>query len=68
MIPFEVVTAGLMPEALRQQYGLPWGRSQQRLWRLAKASVPRLVGMTPPILRVWPLPGKNVKLAPALRT
>ena len=68
MIPFEAVTAGLLPEALREQYGLPWGRRQQRLWRLAKASVPRLVGMTPPILRVWPLPGKNVKLAPALRS
>jgi hypothetical protein len=25
--------------------------------------VPRIVALTPPVLRVWPLPGKSVKLA-----
>jgi uncharacterized protein (DUF2236 family) len=63
MVPFEVVTAGLLPPALRESYGLAWGRGQQRAFRLAVAAVPRLVALTPPVLRVWPLPGKSVKLS-----
>ena len=63
MIPFEVVTTGLLPPALRAQYGLAWGAGQQRAYRLAVRTVPRLVALTPPLLRVWPLPGRNVKLA-----
>ena len=63
MIPFEVVTAGLLPAALRSQYGLAWGAGQQRAFRLAVRTVPRIVALTPPLLRVWPLPGHNVKLA-----
>jgi uncharacterized protein (DUF2236 family) len=63
MIPFEVVTAGLLPPALRAEYGLAWGAGQQRAFRLAVRAVPRLVALTPPLLRVWPLPGHNVKLA-----
>jgi uncharacterized protein (DUF2236 family) len=63
MIPFEVVTAGLLPPVLRKAYGLAWGPAQQRAFRLAAAAVPRVVKLTPPILRVWPLPGHNVRLA-----
>ena len=63
MIPFEVVTAGLLPPILRSEYGLAWGPRQQRAYMLAVRTVPRLVAMTPPLLRVWPLPGRNVKLA-----
>jgi uncharacterized protein (DUF2236 family) len=63
MIPFEVVTAGLLPAALRDQYGLAWGAGQQRAYRLAVRTVPRLVALTPPLLRVWPLPGRSVRLA-----
>jgi uncharacterized protein (DUF2236 family) len=66
MIPFEVVTAGLLPPALREQYGLPWGPAQQRVFRLMVIAVPRLVAVTPPVLRVWPLPGRNVSLAASL--
>ena len=62
MIPFEVVTAGLLPPDLRESYGMPWGRRQQRAFRLAVAAVPRIVALTPPVLRVWPLPGHSVKL------
>lgn len=62
MIPFEVVTAGLLPQALRVQYGLPWGPRQQRAFKLAVRALPRFVAITPPLLRVWPLPGRNVKL------
>jgi uncharacterized protein (DUF2236 family) len=63
MIPFEVVTAGLLPPTLRSEYGLEWGPRRQRAYRLAVRTVPRLVALTPPLLRVWPLPGHNVKLA-----
>ena len=63
MIPFEVVTAGLLPPTLRSEYGLAWGPRQQRAYRLAVRTVPRLVALTPPLLRVWPLPGHNVKRA-----
>ena len=62
MIPFEIVTAGLLPPALREQYGLPWTRAHQRTYRLMVMALPRLVAVTPPVLRVWPLPGHNVKL------
>jgi len=62
MIPFESVTAGLLPATLREQYGLPWGRAQQRMHRLMVIALPRLIAVTPPIIRVWPLPGHNVKL------
>lgn len=63
MIPFEIVTAGLLPPALREQYGLAWGAAQRRLYRLMVLALPRLVAITPPVLRVWPLPGHNVKLS-----
>ena len=66
MFPFEVVTAGLLPPALREQYRLPWGPAQQRVFRLMVIVLPRLVAVTPPVLRVWPLPGHNVSLAPSL--
>jgi len=62
MVPFEVVTTGLLPPSLRESYGLAWGRGQQRAFRLAVAAVPRMVALTPPLLRVWPLPGNSVKL------
>ena len=62
MFPLEVVTAGLLPATLREQYGLPWGAAQRRAFRLAVAAVPRVVALTPPLLRVWPLPGHNVTL------
>ena len=62
MVPFEIVTTGLLPPTLRESYGLAWGRGQQRAFKLAVAAVPRMVALTPPRLRVWPLPGKSVKL------
>jgi hypothetical protein len=52
---------------LREQYGLAWGAGQQRAYRLAVRTVPRLIALTPPVLRVWPLPGHNVILPAAAR-
>jgi uncharacterized protein (DUF2236 family) len=63
-VPLEIVTAGLLPPELRDQYRLRWGRREQSLYRLFSIAVPRLVAVTPPVLRVWPLPGRNVSLAP----
>lgn len=63
-VPFELITSGLMPTELREQYGLPWGRAHQRVYAFFTRALPRLVAVTPPVLRVWPLPGHNVRLAP----
>ena len=62
-VPWEMITTGLLPPPLREQYGLNWGRREERLFRLLTIAVPKLVAVTPPVLRVWPLPGRNVKLA-----
>lgn len=62
-VPFEIVTTGLLPAELRAQYGLPWSRSHQRVYRIAVRTLPRIVALTPPVLRVWPLPGRNVTLS-----
>lgn len=60
MIPLNVVTTGLLTPALREQYGLPWGPGQQRTYRLALKVLPRLIALTPPLLRVWPRPGRCI--------
>lgn len=65
MIPLDVITAGLLPDVLREQFHLPWGRGRQRAFRIAVKSLPRIVAFTPPLLRVWPLPGHNVTLKAA---
>jgi uncharacterized protein (DUF2236 family) len=61
MVPFEIVTSGLLPPTMRAQYGLAWGQGQQRAFKVALATLPRVVALTPPFLRVWPLPGRAVK-------
>jgi uncharacterized protein (DUF2236 family) len=60
MIPLNLVTTGLLPPALREQYGLPWGPCQQRAYRLALKAVPRIIALTPPLLRVWPRRGRSI--------
>lgn len=60
MIPLNVVTTGLLAPLLREQYGLAWGPRQQRVYRLAVALVPRVIALTPPLLRVWPRPGRCI--------
>jgi len=62
MIPLELITAGLLPETLRIQYGLAWGRGRRVLFRSAVRTLPHVVALTPPLLRVWPLPGRTVSL------
>ena len=67
MLPLNVITTGLLAPALREQYGLPWGRRQQRAYRLAVAVLPRVIALTPPLLRVWPLPGRSLVFTPSGR-
>jgi uncharacterized protein (DUF2236 family) len=62
LIPLEIVTAGLLPPALREQFCLPWGPRRQRAYRLAVKTLPTVIALTPPVLRVWPLPGHHVTL------
>jgi uncharacterized protein (DUF2236 family) len=65
MIPLELITAGLLPAALRTQYGLAWGRGRRLMFQAAVKTLPRFVALTPPLLRVWPLPGRNISLREA---
>jgi uncharacterized protein (DUF2236 family) len=67
MIPLNVVTSGLLTPALREQYGLAWGPRQQRAYRLAVAVVPRVIALTPPLLRVWPRRGRSIVFTPGGR-
>jgi uncharacterized protein (DUF2236 family) len=60
MIPLNLVTSGLLAPGLREQYGLAWGPRQQRAYRLAVAVVPRMIALTPPLLRVWPRRGRSI--------
>ena len=62
-MPWEVATTGLLPPPLREQYGLPWNPAQQRIYRIGVMTVSRIVALTPPVLRVWPLPGHSVTLS-----
>lgn len=61
-LPFEVITTGLLPPPLRRQYRLPWSPGRRRAFALAVRTVPRIVALTPPVVRVWPLPGRSVRL------
>jgi uncharacterized protein (DUF2236 family) len=60
MIPLNLITTGLLPPALREQYGLRWGSQEQRAYRFALRVVPRVIALTPPLLRVWPRPGRSI--------
>ncbi|HET9782909.1 MAG TPA: oxygenase MpaB family protein [Candidatus Dormibacteraeota bacterium] len=63
-MPLELITTGLLPASLREQYRLSWGRVHARMFRLFTRALPLLIAVTPPVLRVWPLPGHNVRLSP----
>ncbi|MGH7762750.1 MAG: oxygenase MpaB family protein [Candidatus Dormibacteraceae bacterium] len=67
MLPLNVVTTGLLTPALREQYGLAWGPRQQRAYRMAVAVVPRVIALTPSLLRVWPRPGRSIVFTPSGR-
>jgi uncharacterized protein (DUF2236 family) len=62
MLPLNVVTTGLLPRGLREQYRLPWGPGEQRMYRLTVTVLPRIIAITPPLIRVWPRPGRSLVL------
>jgi uncharacterized protein (DUF2236 family) len=49
--PHEVVTAGLLPPRVRQQYGLRWDRRREAAYRALVVSLRGLVRVAPPFLR-----------------
>jgi len=67
MLPLNVVTTGLLTPALRAQYGMQFGPWQQRTYRLAVRVLPRVIALTPPVLRVWPRPGHSIVFTPGGR-
>ena len=52
--PLVILTAGLLPPAVRDAYGLAWGRTNQSAFRLARGVLRALDGMAPPLLRELP--------------
>jgi len=67
MFPLNAVTTGLLPATLREQYRLRWGPGERRAYRLAVAVLPKVIAITPSLLRVWPRPGRSVILTPGGR-
>ena len=51
-----MTTTGLLPPALRDDYGLAWGPLRERAFRLSTAGARRAVGILPPGLRQLPVP------------
>src|SRR5438128_4861867 len=56
--PLAVITAGLLPPALREGYGLKWGRAQRAAFAACRAGLPRLVQIAPEPVR-WLPPARN---------
>jgi len=51
---FRLITAGLLPERLRQGYELAWNNRREKNFRLAAAGIRRLLPLMPPPLRIVP--------------
>jgi len=52
--PLEVLTAGLLPERLRADYGLRWGALEQTAFRAARGCLPAVLAALPRRLRHMP--------------
>src|SRR5260370_32863177 len=52
--PLTVITAGLLPAALREGYGLKWGRAQRAAFAACRVGLPRLVAIAPGPVRLLP--------------
>jgi uncharacterized protein (DUF2236 family) len=51
---FRLLTAGLLPEKLRQDYEMIWSHRREKTSRLAAAGIRRLLPLMPPLLRIVP--------------
>jgi uncharacterized protein (DUF2236 family) len=47
-------TVGLLPAAVREDYGLPWSARRERLLGLSTGVARRVLRVTPPVIRHWP--------------
>jgi uncharacterized protein (DUF2236 family) len=56
--PLTVITAGLLPPALREGYGLKWGRAQRAAFAACRLGLPRLVKIAPEPVR-WLPPARD---------
>ncbi|MEO3787736.1 oxygenase MpaB family protein [Actinocorallia sp. B10E7] len=54
LVVFRLVTTGLLPEAIREQYGLPWSPFRQRVFNVLMALVKIGMNLTPRGLRKLP--------------
>ncbi len=52
--PLTIITAGLLPPAIREGYGLRWGRAQRAAFAACRAGLPRLVAIAPRPVRLLP--------------
>lgn len=52
--PLKTITTGLLPEELRQQYRLSWGRLDRALFRSSETAIPPLLKVTPGPVRYLP--------------
>lgn len=52
--PLRTITAGLLPVRLRDQYGLKWGRPQRATFASCQTMMPRILKVTPPMVRFLP--------------
>jgi uncharacterized protein (DUF2236 family) len=64
--PLRALTAGLLPQTLREAYGLPWGRPQRAIMASACWSLPRLLPLLPAALRTVPHARRNSLGVPPL--
>ncbi len=51
---FRLITAGLLPQRLRQDYEIRWDNRREKHFRFAAASVRHLLPLVPPSLRIVP--------------
>src|SRR5262249_26841582 len=49
-----LATVGLLPPAIRQAYGFPWGVRREQALRLSAGCIRRLLVLTPSVVRHWP--------------
>jgi uncharacterized protein (DUF2236 family) len=49
-----LLTAGLLPERVREGFGLPWGRREQQHYAALRRVVQAAVPCLPPTIRFWP--------------
>ncbi len=60
-MPLVIITAGLLPERLREAYGLPWRRREQRAFRVLEAAI-RTSRNLPAPLREMPIARRQRRL------